>query len=649
MGRKRTYEQEAYEEYQRRWQRLMALPLRRSFTVRAGTLAALGGASAINALLAACAQVAGEKADSALETRSLKDYQYSPFPLVERYHWRRQHFQEPPYIGGNMYHSSTSPANWNHVKGVGAGNSGWGGVAFQTLLALHVTSDPDAVRTGDNANMDEITLLKAMLDDFSPAPDFMSWTGKLTRGIYFHEFKAGEHKVYPDPVKGRECTADDVVFSLDVMKRESPFAGWWEFVDRFETLDRYTFKVHMNAPVPFLPQTVAAPLFWIFRPEDYPGNGGNQELFEWRPIGTGAYKIIESKFRIGTWPKAHERFHWRDYKGRRRPYADFFQSFNYGDNNGIKAALRTGNIDMWSGAGKEDLDDLLATTPNLQVQVSAYDPAYNYGIVLNHNYVPFKDVRVRRALSMAINRKEVVELTRGGAGTPPAFVPFNFRGRDDPEDWDELSHYFRYRPDEAKQLLAEAGYAEGLEVEVMYDASTQFYDDIAAVVRDQWQRIGVKLVQKPVETTVARAAAVQGTFPQAILDFYPLYRTAFDLDGFVFNYVMPGRGQNVGHIEDPVLAGLAERQRYELDPDRRSKLAQEIHDRFHDQVHHLLLYSRMRIWIRQPWLYNTLDHLYGIMYGWYSQQVRGMNIGDKAPPERAGHLWTPADENRWPI
>lgn len=624
MARRKTYEQEAHEYYRETWRRGMRdLMLTRRLAIKGATLAALGGSSALSALLAACAPGSADRADVSGRLEEGR-YEYSPFPLVEKYHWRKQPFAEPPFYGGTMVHvQSQAPRNWNHVKGVGAGNSGWGGQAFQTLLALPVAPD---------ANMDELTLEGTMLESIEPSPDYMVWTAKLYDNIWFHEFPEGWHKKYKEAVKGRQCTADDCVQSLRIMITEGFYGpSFFEFVDRLETVDRTTFRIYMKRPILYLPETLAVPYFWIFRPEDY----ANEELFNFRPVGTAPMgKIRNSEFRVETVQEAHERSHMKDWKGRPLPYMRGMYSAPATDVAAMKAALRTGQNDLFLTTSKDDLDDLLSTNPELLVQVSAYNPPSPIGFMFNYDTPLFRDVRVRRALSMGIDRKKMVELVTAGAAVPWYPVSFNFMGLKQPLDWPDMGPYHQYNPEEAKRLLAEAGYRDGLDLELMIGSTPS---DTELLAKEMWEQIGVRLHFNQQESGVVTTARQQRKWKDLIGFAWTI---GYDLDHYVFNTLMPGRSVNYGGIDDPELTKLVEAQRFELDPDQRMRLAKQINDRWLDQVYHLAFYNYTRIWIRQPWILNSRDHLFGTMYGWYSQQTRAMTVTDKAPAGRAGKPYT---------
>lgn len=626
MGSKRTYEQEAYQYWYEQWQAMMAKGLSRRLIVKAGTIAGLGGWSTLNVLIAACANRGAQIRDEVQAMLAEGQYQYSPFPLADRYHWKRLVWKDPPYYGGHLQHTASSPPSWDGLRT--GGNTAYGGVSFQTLLTL---------KRGPETNFDKVELINQMVDDFAPSPDLGVWTGKLHPGIYFHGWEDGFQEAYPGAVDSRECTADDVVQSFRAHAALGAYAGQLGFVDRFEVVDRYTFRIHMKRPVLFLPATIASPYFWIYRPEDIEMSQKEPEKFAWRPIGTGPFKVKFSKFNDRLIARPHERYWTKDAPpGRRLPYLGKWEGYYAPDIATTKSLFRTGQIDLISTGEVTVLEDILATNPQSMVQVTAVSPSFHQMIVLQHKNPLFQDVRVRRALSMALDRNLIIQQVLGGGGVPDYPVPFSMMGLDRPLTLEECGPYWQYNPQEAKRLLSEAGYPNGIEFSMMVPAPVS---DVWLLVAEQWKQIGVRVRFDERESSVVCAAPFQKQFPDALvssIERYFIWTRGYDLDQYVYNAMKTGGGENFGNYSDPILDELVEKQRFSLDADERTKIAKQINDRWLDQVPYIHLYSPYQIWIRQPWFWNSADHMFGQFWCWYSQQMGFVFIDDQAPGDRKG-------------
>jgi hypothetical protein len=127
------YLQENYEHSQRMWSQWMASIMSRRFVIKAGTLAALGGASAMSQLMAACA---GGGAQSTLGGEELAEgaFKYSRFPMVEKFNWRLIKWDMTPYYGGTFIDHLTPPNTWDILRNTPTTKAGrW----WQTLYRLH--------------------------------------------------------------------------------------------------------------------------------------------------------------------------------------------------------------------------------------------------------------------------------------------------------------------------------------------------------------------------------------------------------------------------------------------------------------------------------------------------------------------------------
>jgi hypothetical protein len=127
---KKTYLQENWEYSQRRWSEWMGAQLSRRFVIKAGTLAALGGASAMSQLMAACA---GGSSQSTIGGQELAEgaFKYSRFPMVEKFNWRLVKWDMTPYYGGTFIDDWTPPNTWDNLRNSPTTK---GGRFWQTLL-----------------------------------------------------------------------------------------------------------------------------------------------------------------------------------------------------------------------------------------------------------------------------------------------------------------------------------------------------------------------------------------------------------------------------------------------------------------------------------------------------------------------------------
>lgn len=609
MMRKRSYLEEAHERYWELWRKALATELSRSVAVRAGTLLALGGVSALNGLLAACARGQAQETTGVQELAE-GTYRFSRYPLVEKYNWRLLPWGGTPYVGGHVQQPISPPSNWDPFR-TGPGYTG----QFFSALAR--------VPFGPGVDMEKLSVEGDLAERWEPARDFSFYDFFLRRGVKWHNVP---------PVNGRELTADDIKYSYDRYRTNSIHTAPLRVIDRIEVLDRYTVRFHLVRPILWLPNLVAASWFWMVAPEHAEGPA---EYFQQQPIGTGPFQVESSRIRDKVEAVAHDWFN-RDQRwpGAKLPFLARNTNFYFADAAAQKAAFRAGQID-WTQAGAvtsgsvEDLEDLLSTHPNSIVQVSQQSTDVQTWKVLQHNNPALKDVRVRRAISMALDRKRLGDLITGGAYVGGYPMPYTMMGLSEPLKTEELGPYWQYNPTEARRLLEEAGYRDGLEIESLVTSAS----DLDQLMREQLAQVGIRLVFREQESTVVTATRNEKRFA-GMVSGTPI--PSFDGGKIAVDMFDPESPLNWGNVNDPEMTDLIWKAFYELDPDHRMELFRRIHARVLDQVYHLWLYSPHRMSVWHPWLHNIADHNHAWFCCWGAWQWGIAWVDDTTPGGRGG-------------
>ena len=242
----------------------------------------------------------------------------------------------------------------------------------------------------------------------------------------------------------------------------------------------------------------------------------NREAFEewgdlttWQhTLGTGPFMLDEVITGTSyTWVKNPNYWeHDENNPENQLPYIDRFRLLEISDFSTQKAAFRTGKIDglgdYWLHVNvlPKDVKGILRSNPETKV---ASRPGESWTIGMNFNWdmetaggKPWGDIRVRQALQMAINREEIAEEFYRGYVTPDPyplmgslvkgfFTPF--------EEWpEETKKYFRYDPEAARQLLAEAGYPNCFKVDLWIGTGQQD-PELAQLWKSYLADIGVEM------------------------------------------------------------------------------------------------------------------------------------------------------------
>ena len=276
-------------------------------------------------------------------------------------------------------------------------------------------------------------------------------------------------------MNGRELTADDIVVNFHRITglgsgftEPSPHAVNVSGI-KFESItapDKYTvvFKlkeIDFNALIMIYWESYEGG--WIYPPEVIKEHG---DAKDWRNlVGTGPYMLTDwVEGSSVTYTKNPD--YWKDdekFPGNRLPYADELKMLFIQDSATKLAAFRTGKTAVLSNLGVDDAESLQRTNPELAMTSSLYPTKGS--VAFDVRKPPFSDIRVRRAMQLAIDTETLNRTLYQGLGdtTPLGIVGAAVLGFYVPyEEWpDQLKEDYGYDPARAEKLLDEAGYPRG--------------------------------------------------------------------------------------------------------------------------------------------------------------------------------------------
>ena len=399
-------------------------------------------------------------------------------------------------------------------------------------------------------------------------PDDTTYVFKLRRGVRWHN---------KPPVNGRELTADDVKYSLErfMTVKGNANAYMLKSVDKVEAVDKYTVKVTLKEPFVWFLDMLASPMAVAIVAREVVEKFGDLRKAE-SVIGTGPWMLDSYRPNQGATLVRNP-----SYFVSGLPYIDRIEVTVDEDNASRIAAFLSGKYDLGTEnpgiINRTDWVQIKETLkqrrPNLQ---TAEFPANVMShISMRTDQKPFNDVRVRQAISLAVDRQGIVDATYEGIGVfnPPVpaalkdwTIPINQLG--------EGAKYYKYDPAEAKRLLAAAGYANGFPGQLCFTTygSTVLVDQMQLVVKSL-KDVGIdaKIDQKEYGAYIA--SCFVGNFPS--MTYGP--QTPFlEPDNFLFAQYYPEEPKNQSHINDPVVADLLVRQRRTFDPTKRREIIWEI-------------------------------------------------------------------------
>jgi len=426
------------------------------------------------------------------------------------------------------------------------------------------------------------------------------WELSLRPGVTWHD--------------GQPFTADDVAFSLaripHVPNSVSGFAGLVRAITKVEIVDPLTIRLHTEAPHPLLitelgtVAIVSRHIGETATTEDY--NSGRAA------IGTGPFRL--QSYRPGDRAEFVRNDAWW---GGAQHWARV--NYRFVPNPAARtAALLSGDVDMIDQVPTGDLARLCASP-----SVSVFEKTGGRMLYLSMNYSrkgtppyatandgqklaanPFQDVRVRRAMSISINRVALARQLMEGTATPSGqWLPPGAFG------YNEAVGVPAYDPAAAKKLLAEAGYPEGFHL-TLHSPNDRYQNDAATAqaVAQMWSRIGVQTQVEAMPWSVFSARSFRQDFDMRLIGWgNGTGEASYALVNIMATYdAARGLGSsNSGRYSNPALDALSERAQETLDDAQRRALLEQAAKLAMDDVAFIPLYQLSNYWATRKGLAYT--------------------------------------------
>ena len=505
-----------------------------------------------------------------------------------------------------------------------------GGAVVEKLGILDWALDRDEFHFRGGYTL-PLHVIRGALAESWEQPDPLTYVFNIRKGVQWQN-KA--------PVNGRELTAQDVEYNFHRMvglgsgfTENAATAGELGTVP-FESItatDEYTVVFKLKEPylrTPILIQDWYT--IHMYPPEVIREHG---DVTDWRNVvGTGPFELTD--FVDGsslTYIKNPDYWGYDEkFPENRLPYVDEFRVLFMPEEATRLAALRSGKIDYsgyhGSGAMIKSIDvveSLKRTNPELVLH--EYSERADHGFIFNVSEPPFDDIRVRKAMNMALDHETINNTyfkgygdttPRGQTGVPGFYVPF--------DEWpQEVKDAYSYNPEGAAKLLDEAGYPRGADG-IRFKTKASFRDTedvgwIEAVVA-YWSEIGVDVRLDPRPADATWTAFVQDPEREQGLQHYAFGALSDSFDAV--SRFTPGYVGNPCKCDDPVFNALFE----------RAKAATTFEDQ-REPILEMDMYFKKSVWgvpgpevpqfnVTQPWVkgYNSEGGLGGL--NWYSLFAR---------------------------
>jgi peptide/nickel transport system substrate-binding protein len=321
-----------------------------------------------------------------------------------------------------------------------------------------------------------------LLESWEASDDLLTWTLKLRQGIMHNN--------------GDEFNADDVVFTMNEWLNpdvESSMLGLLSYLSAtgIEKVDDYTVRLHLDTAEIAVPEH-------LFH---YPAMILNHRTFEGdflkAPHGTGPYTLEEYTVDERVVVRRREDYWQMGEDGEPLPYLDEMSWVNLGEEMSAHiAALQSGEIDQIDLSDAGGVDVFQALQGDESIQIIGTPTGQTRLLRMRVDQEPWTDERVRMALKLCQNREKILQLAYFGEGVMghdvhvspihPEFCPM-----DVPE----------YDPDRAKALLEEAGYPDGLDVELAVGTGWPDVVSYAEVLKEDAAPAGLNITLNTMPTS----------------------------------------------------------------------------------------------------------------------------------------------------
>jgi len=317
-----------------------------------------------------------------------------------------------------------------------------------------------------------------LAESWEISSDQRQYTFYLKKGITFHD--------------GVELTAEDVQFTYDLImdpNTQSALRSHYELVEKFEALDKYTFKVILKKPFTPLLQKMTQ---YILPKHLLINEDIHTTPFNYNPIGTGPFQFKqwdESTHQIELQVNPHY------FEGR--PYLDKILVKTYKDNSGLWAALMRYEVDLVLFINQKDYA-IIKDDANFKAE--RITGSMYYALLYNPRTSTFSDQEIRHAIAHGINREKLIHDLKewGGVECSGPFHP-------DSIGFNPEVRPLEYNPIKAKMMLMHRGwqdrdgdgildkYNQPLEMKILVDERNATHKKIGKLIRQQLAEIGVKV------------------------------------------------------------------------------------------------------------------------------------------------------------
>jgi peptide/nickel transport system substrate-binding protein len=459
-----------------------------------------------------------------------------------------------------------------------------GGLSYKLHIALTFThSRLVKPKAGPNVQPGTFPIEGDLAESWTQ-PNDTTYVFKLRRGVRWQN---------KPPVNGRELTADDVVYSVNrfLTTKGNANAFMLASVDKVEATDKYTVKFTLKEPFAWFLDAMANPMAVAIVAKECVDKFGDLKKWE-SVVGTGPWMLDSYRPNQGMTLVRNP-----NYFVQGLPYIDKIEVAVDEDNASRISSFLAGKYDIgMENPGSIQRVEWVQIKDKVKrpVRTAEFPANVMSHISMRTDQKPFNDVRVRQAMSLALDRQNIIDATYEGSGALNPPVPTALREWSIPIDQlGDGARWYKYDPAEAKKLLAAAGYPNGFPMSLCFTTygSTVLVDQSQIVLKNL-KDVGITATLDQKEYGAYISTCFYGQFPSGA--FGP--QTPFlEPDTFLYGQYYPGQPRNQSHINDPQVADMLVRQRRTYDVAKRREVIFDIQKYLARQQYYVQLPSAVYV------------------------------------------------------
>ncbi len=401
--------------------------------------------------------------------------------------------------------------------------------------------------------------------------DPLTWELKLRRGVKFHN--------------GEPFSAESVKFTFDRVlnpEQKSPIRGNFTWIKSVDVVDEHTVRIVCQKPYPLIHEILTFGNFGMVPPRYIKEKGDAH--FARNPVGTGPFKFVEWRKGDRTVVEANDQY-WKS-----APAVKTLVFRVIPETATQIAELLSGGVDIIRAVPPDQIPAIersgvarVTATKILRVVFLQLDGDARAG------KTPLTDVRVRRAINHAVNVDEIIEKVLGGKAvrSPNGNNPMVF-------GYDPATRPYAFDPAQARKLLAEAGFAQGLELALnTYAGSIVNVEQVAQVIQGYLAQVGVRTKVRHFADVGQYLANFRGSKLDGITFASWGYNSVFDTDAIYYIHFHTGQPYTYNSAKE--MDEWLDEARATVDPRKRQELYARFQRFIVEQAYWVPMYAQFTI------------------------------------------------------